>query len=283
MTGVSAEVLVDGLDHPEGVAYDHNAGVLYAGGEEGQVYAIDIQARSVRQVAATPGFVLGLAVDGAGRVVLCDAQDRALWVMEDESLRRLPATVGGRELLMPNYAAFGPDGTLYFTDSGAWNEDIGAVLALASDGGSEVLDATLARFPNGCAVTADGAELWVIQSEGEDVSRIDLRSGGPPETVLRLPGTVPDGIAFTEDGGAVISCYRPDRIYHLASDGDLSILAEDPQGTLLAAPTNVCFVGEERDRLVSANLGRWHLTVLEAGLIGARPHAPTEWAIDQLP
>lgn len=282
MTGVPAEVLVDGLDHPEGVAYDHNAGVLYAGGEEGQVYAVDVESRSFRQVAKTPGFVLGLAVDGAGRVVLCDAQDRALWVMEEGSLTRLPAAAGDRDLLMPNYAAFGPDGTLYFTDSGAWKEDVGAVLALAPDGASEVLDATLSRFPNGCAVTADGAELWVIQSEGEDVSRIDLRSGGAPETVVRLPGTVPDGIAFTADGGAVISCYRPDRIYHLAADGDLSILAEDPQGTLLAAPTNVCFVGEKRDRLVSSNLGRWHLTVLEAGLVGARPHAPVEWAIDQI-
>jgi gluconolactonase len=278
-----AEVLVDGLDHPEGVAYDHANGVLYAGGEAGQVYEVDIAERTVLQVARTAGFALGLAVDGVGRVVVCDGSDGALWVVEDGVATRYLSRAGARDLIMPNYAAFGPDGTLFFTDSGAWKQDIGAVLALAPDGAARELDATLNRFPNGCAVTPDGSELWVIQSEGEDVSRIDLQAGGRPEVVVRLPGTVPDGIALTEDGGAVISCYRPDRIYYLDPDGDLSILAEDPQGTVLAAPTNICFAGEGRNMLISANLGRWHLTLVESDLVGVRPHAPAEWAFDHRP
>jgi gluconolactonase len=280
---IHGEVLVDGLDHPEGVAYDHAAGVLYAGGETGQVYAVDIGERTARQIAQTAGFALGLAVDGRGRVLVCDGADGALWVVADGSATRYLSKVGERDLMMPNYPAFGPDGSLYFTDSGEWKQDRGAVLAIAPGGEARVLDTTLTRFPNGCAVTADGSELWVIQSEGEDVSRIDLRSGGSPETVVRLPGTVPDGIAFTEAGGAVISCYRPDRIYHLDAGGELSILAEDPQGTLLAAPTNICFAGPGRDLLISANLGRWHLTLLEAGLVGVRPHAPSEWGFDARP
>jgi gluconolactonase len=278
-----AEVFAEGLDHPEGVVYDHVAGVLYAGGEQGQVYQIDIADRTVRQIAQTAGFALGLAVDGVGRVIVCDGDDGALWVVKDGVATRYLSLVGEHDLIKPNYAAFGPDGTLYFTDSGAWKQDLGAVLALTPDGDGGILDSTLNRFPNGCAVTPDGSELWVIQSEGEDVSRIDLRSGGPPEVILRLPGTVPDGIAFTEDGGAVISCYRPDRIYYLDPGGHLSILAEDPQGTMLAAPTNICFAGESRDLLISANLGRWHLTLVEADLIGVRPHAPSEWAFDHRP
>jgi gluconolactonase len=278
---IGAEVFVEGLDHPEGVAYDHINEVLYAGGEAGQVYAIDITERTVRQIARTAGFALGLAIDGRGRVVVCDGDDGALWVVDGGVASRYLSRVGERDLLMPNYAAFGPDGTLYLTDSGAWKQDIGAILALSPDGAGRVLDTTLNRFPNGCAVTPDGSELWVIQSEAEDISRFDLRAGGPPETVIRLPGTVPDGIAFTEGGGAVISCYRPDRIYYLESGGGLSILADDPQGTLLAAPTNVCFAGEDRDLLISANLGRWHLTRVESNLVGVRPHAPTEWAFDR--
>ena len=31
-------VLVDGLDHPEGVAWDPRSGALWAGGEDGQLY-----------------------------------------------------------------------------------------------------------------------------------------------------------------------------------------------------------------------------------------------------
>ncbi len=52
-----------------------------------------------------------------------------------------------------------------------------------------------------------------------------------------------DGLAFTDEGGLLVSCYRPDRIYHLGADGALGIVADDPQGTILSAPTNVCFVG----------------------------------------
>lgn len=275
----SAEVLVEGLDHPEGVAYDHRRGILYAGGEAGQVYAVNAGSRAVAEVARTGAFALGLAVDGAGRVVVCDGADGAVWVVDDGVAKRYISSVGDRDLMMPNYPAFGPDGTLYVSDSGRWKADVGAVIAVPADGDAYVFDSTLSRFPNGCAVTPDGGELWMIQSEGPDVSRYDL-TGGPPETVVRLPGTVPDGIAFTADGGVVISCYRPDRIYYLDPEGDLSVLIEDPQGTLLAAPTNVCFIGDELSQLVSANLGRWHLTLIETGLTGVIPHTPERWAYD---
>jgi len=152
------------------------------------------------------------------------------------------------------------------------------VVAVSPEEEAYLFDSTLKRFPNGCAVTPDGGELWMIQSEGPDVSRYDLASGGPPETVVRLPGTVPDGLALTADGGVVISCYRPDRIYYLDPGGDLTVLLEDPQGTLLAAPTNICFIGD--DLWVSANLGRWHLTLIDTGLQGVIPHTPERWAYD---
>lgn len=281
MRRVSAiEVLVDGLDHPEGVAFDHRSGVLYAGGELGQLYAVDPVRRTFAEVARTPGFTLGLALDGAGRVVMCDSVDAAIWVYADGSLRRLIDRAGDRSLVMPNYSAFGPDGTLYFSDSGVWKEDNGAVIAVPAHGTARVLDTTLCRFPNGCAVSPDGSELWVIQSLGPDVSRFNLTRGGPPETVITLPGTVPDGIAFTEDGGVVISCYRPDRIYYLDAAGHLEVIAEDPEGTLLSAPTNIAFLGGDRNKLVSANLGRWHLTILDSNLQGVVPHAPATWAVD---
>jgi gluconolactonase len=109
------------------------------------------------------------------------------------------------------------------------------------------------------------------------VNRIDLETGDT-EQITRLEGTVPDGIAFTEDGGVVVSCYRPDRIVHIDRGGRVEVVAEDPQGTLLAAPTNVVFVG---DVLVSANLGRWHLAAITGhGLRGAPLHYPERWAAD---
>ena len=106
------------------------------------------------------------------------------------------------------------------------------------------------HFTNGCAVSPDGRWLWVVESYVPIVSRFDLETGAREE-VTSLLGTVLDGIAFTADGGVLISCYRPDRIYHLDAAGHLEVVAQDPQGTLLGAPTNVCFVGPRLDRVVS--------------------------------
>jgi gluconolactonase len=268
------ETLVDGLDHPEGVAYDRDSGVLWAGGEEGQLYRVDIEARTFAEVVRAPGLVLGVAVDGRGRVVLCCPGDRSLSVWDGDRLR--PVVSSG--LAFPNYAAFAHDGTLYFSDSGSWTANDGRLLRLDTDGSVELVSDAVCHFTNGCAVSPDGRHLWVVESYVPNVTRFDL-STGESDLVMRFDGTVLDGLAFTADG-VLVSCYRPDRIYHLAHDGSFDIVAEDPQGTLLAAPTNVCFVGPKLDRIVAANHNRRHLALLDVGHVGMPVHIPTRWAVD---
>jgi gluconolactonase len=268
------EVLVDGLDHPEGVAWDPATGDLWAGGEAGQLYRVDVDARSFAQAASAPGFVLGLAVDGRSRIVVCCSGSQSLCVLADGEIRTLHDG-----FTLPNYAAFAPDGALYLSDSGRWGANDGRVYRLDADGTLDVFSTGLPHFPNGCAVSPDGRHLWMVESYAPTVNRLELDTGAL-EQVAVLEGTVPDGIALTQDGGLVVSCYRPDRIVHLSRDGAVEVVAEDAQGTLLSAPTNVVFVGAERDRLVSANLGRWHLTLIDAGLRGLPLHHPTRWAID---
>lgn len=276
-----ARVLVGGLDHPEGVCWDPAAGAVYAGGEAGQVYRVVLDDPRPDVVATAPGFVLGLAADGRGRVVLCVTEPRpAICIVEDGSVRTLLTDVEGEPLLFPNYAAFAPDGTLWFTDSGPWGEHRGRLVRVDRDGSAAVASRALDRFPNGCAITADGRWLWVVESLGPTVSRFDLRDGGGPELLVTLHGHVPDGLALTAEGGCVITNYRPDRVYHLGADGRLDVIAQDPHGTLVAAPTNACFVGEALDRLVLASLGRWHLTLLDVDLVGQPLHYPERWAAD---
>jgi gluconolactonase len=270
----ATEVLVEGLDHPEGVAWDPNAQLLWAGGEDGQLYRVDVDARTWEEAARAPGFVLGLAVDGRGRIAVCCSSAGALCVLDDGRVRTVR-----NGLTFPNFPAFGPDGALYVSDSGGWGSDDGRVHRLAPDGGLDLLTDRLPHFPNGCAVTADGRHLWIVESRVPTVNRVDLATG-EVEEIARLEGTVPDGVAFTADGSLLVSCYRPDRIVRLGRDGTVEVVAEDPQGTVLAAPTNVVFVGERRDRLVSANLGRWHLTLLDVGLRGEPLHYPERWAAD---
>jgi gluconolactonase len=251
------------LDHPEGVCWDPDAGVVYAGGELGQLYRVSLDG-AVEEVTRFPAFVLGLAVDGRGRVHAC-CKDAGVWRWDGGEVS--PVADGFR---FANFPAFGPDGTLYVSDSGSgWGANDGCIRA-----GGEVLSRDAPSFTNGLAVSPDGSWLWVAESFEPRVGRIELATGRYEE-VVRIDGTVPDGLAFADAGGVVISCYRPDRVYHLSAAGDLTVVAEDPQGTLLAAPTNVCFAGAELDRIVVANLGRWHLTVLDdTGLRGVPLHRP---------
>src|ERR671939_2145665 len=83
------ETLVDGLDHAEGVAYDPHADVVWAGGEDGQLYRVDLAARTWEEAARAPGFVLGVTVDGVGRVVVCCEGTAELCLLEDGRVRVL--------------------------------------------------------------------------------------------------------------------------------------------------------------------------------------------------
>lgn len=265
-------ILVDGLDHPEGVAWGPD-GYLYAGGEAGQVYRIDTDSGDVTVIGSTGGFCLGLALDGRGTIYVCDLNRRAVLAVDASgSVRVVSQGTPERAMVSPNFPAFGPDSSLYVSDSGTWPDGGGCVFRIAPDGTTSVWSDAVTGFANGLAVSPDCSYLYVVESVRPGVVRLPIRpdgSAGDPELVLTLPESVPDGLAFAEDGTLVVSCYRPDRVYTLSPGGDLEILADDPLGTLVAAPTNIAFGRTDRRSLFLASLGRWHIAEVRTSLMGA--------------
>jgi gluconolactonase len=262
--------LVEGLDHPEGVAWDPVAGVLYAGGEAGQIYAVE-PGGSVREIAQVGAFVLGLALDGAGRVYACAGTELGRVTPADGGVEVVSRGTPDEPFRSPNYAAFAPDGTLYVTDSGTWDGDDGLIYRVQPGGGTEIWTRALASFPNGCCLAPRCDALYVVQSTDPGVWRVPIAgdgSAGAPELICALSGTVPDGIAFDAAGSFYVSCYRPDRIYRVGADAAVEVLADDPRGTTLAAPTNLAFMGDDLGRLASANLAGWHVAVADIGVAG---------------
>ncbi len=271
-------VLVDGLDHVEGIAWGLD-GYCYAGGEAGQIYRIDVERKEAVQIADTGGFILGLALDAHHNIYACDTGNRAVMkIAQGGDVTTYTTGAPDEPFNTPNYPAFDAEGNLYVCDSGDWRSDNGKIYRVRPGGATEVWNRSLCEFPNGLCVGPDGTSLFVAMSLNPPrVSEIEIASDGSAgdvRTVVEIPETVPDGVAFDTDGNLYVACYRPDRIYRYSSSGVLEILADDFEGTIIAAPTNIAFCGDERDVLLSANLGRWHITRYEAGARGISLHYP---------
>jgi gluconolactonase len=265
------QTYASGLDHPEGICLAPN-GDIYAGGEAGQIYRISSD-REVHEIANTGGSILGLAADAESNIYAIDIAHKVVWRVSPDGSRREEFIRGlpDRSLHVPNWGAFDADGNYYLTDSGDWGECNGFIWIIRPGGRPDVWTEEPVDFPNGCAVSADGSRLYVVESIPGAIIEIPINdngSAGPRRLVHELGLPVPDGIAVTDDGSLVVSCYRPDTIYVWHPDDDLRILAEDPRGTVLAAPTNVAFTGPNFSTIVVSNLGRWHLTSFDTDLCG---------------
>ena len=268
----------EGFDHAEGIAWGRD-GYVYAGGEAGQIYRISLDGASVKEIANTGGFILGMALDAFNNIYACDIGKRRVQkITPGGVVTTYSARAPGEPFRTPNYPAFDVKGNLYVCDSGDWKADNGKIYKVRPGGQAEVWDRRLREFPNGVCIGPGGEYLAAAMSLNPPrVVRVEIEadgSAGEIETLVELPGTVPDGVAFDIEGNLYVACYRPDRIYRLSPSGDLEILAEDYEGTAIACPTNIAFCGRDLDILLAPNLGRWHITRYEAGVRGLPLHYP---------
>jgi len=265
----SFRTFADGLDHPEGLAFDAD-GTLWAGGELGQIYRIDGRGK-VREVARLGGFNLGLTFSRAQELFVCNFKLHAL-VRVTRKGRVLQSwdRIGSRKLKTPNFSVFDSEGNLYFSDSGDWERSNGWVFRIRRNGKSDVFAGPFA-FANGLALSADERFLYVVQSTRDNVERVEiLADGRAGQGKVYAAGLhrVPDGAALDAEGNLLVTCYASDNIYRITPAGKVSVLAYDPQGTMIARPTNIAFGGPDFQRIYVANLGRWHISRAPAGARG---------------
>jgi len=266
------EVFANGLDHAEGIAILED-GTIYVGGEAGQVYRVE-EDGSFEEVGNTGGFSLGLAADAEGSIYVCDNVRKAVVKVDPASgdVEVFSSGLPERPMAVPNWGAFDGDGNYYVSDSGDWLASNGFVWVVRPGRRAEVWSEESVNFPNGLAVAPDGSRLFVVES-APTAAIVEIPIGpdgsaGPRRVLCDLGLAVPDGIAVGSDGSLIVACYRPDVIYRWHPSDGLEILAGDPQGVVLAAPTNVAFRGDGLGQMIVPNLGRWHLTRGELGVSG---------------
>jgi gluconolactonase len=271
------EELADGLNHPEGVTWNPFDGLLYAGGEGGEFYAVTL-AGEVSLVGSSGGSMLGLAVDGRGFVYACDTAKGEIARLDPSngSVSTYARGVGGSDMDCPNVAAFGPDGWMYVTCSG--EEGRPEIVRVAPGGGkAERWTDAVPAYPNGCLVNPDGSALVVVEAKAERVVSVPIvadGSAGEPVTIASLPDTDADGIALDADGNYWVTLYRPDGLVRIDQGGSVELVVDDHLASTLDAPTNIAWVGPDLDRVVVANVGGTTLSIADLGVRGSSLHFP---------
>jgi len=259
----------EGLDHPEGVAFDAD-GTLWAGGELGQIYRIDKRGRA-KEVANLGGFCLGLTFSRSQELYVCNFKRHALIRMNRKG-RVLDSweKAGTRKLETPNFSVFDSEGNLYFSDSGSWGKNDGRVYRLRSNGRIEDFAGPF-DFANGLSLSLDEKFLYVVESLRDDVIEVEIRTDGKAGSKRVYASSlerVPDGAALDAEGNLYVTCYATHNIYKVNRKGVASLFAFDPHGTMLSGPTNIAFGGPNFDQMFVANLGRWHICRAAAGVKG---------------
>ncbi len=268
-------IFFDGLDHPECVAI-HPDGSVWAGGEAGQIYRISCDGKKCDEIVNTGGFILGIAFScDSAWLAICDLKNHCIWRFDIETqlMSYLAGEASGNLIHIPNYPVFDERGNLYITDSGSFRQINGRILKIDINGKVSVWHKGPFNFPNGMALSANKNALYVVCSWLPGVEKINILSDGSPgvrEVVVSMPKTCPDGIALDVKGNLYISCYAPNAIYKVDGKGQIDLLVDDWEAHTISNPTNIAFGGPERKHLFIANLGRWHISLLEldnAGLL----------------
>lgn len=266
-------IFAEGLDHSECVT-THPDGSIWAGGEAGQIYRISPDGKKVKEVACTGGFILGLAFSpDASWLAICDVKKQCLFRLDMKTgkLRLLARGAGKERFSIPNHLVFACDGNLYVSDSGTFGKANGKIFRFDCSGRGKVWHPGPFNFTNGLVLSPAGDALFVACTWLPGVERIPIRpdgSAGRRSVYVKIPKTLPDGLAFDQQGNLYVSCYTPCRIFKITPKRSVQILLDDWEAHTLSNPTNVVFGGKRFDQMYIANIGRWHIARIALNVRG---------------
>jgi len=228
---MDARLLASELGFPEGPTVLPDGRLVFCDGNIGElsVYA-DGAVGTFAVTGGSPwGAVLGSDgaiyvtqggnVPGSGDMSAVAGIQR---VRPDGTVELVHSELDGRALAGPNDLAFGPDGRLWFTDSGTEQDDRfdvrspGRLFAVDRDGKGEMVLELPDVYPNGIAFDAQKRLYWT-ESMAHRVMRWE--SGGAAVFCQLSDDYVPDGMAFAAVGRAFVCTTISEGVTVISPDG----------------------------------------------------------------
>jgi gluconolactonase len=174
--------------------------------------------------------------------------------------------VEGRPFRHCNDLCFGPDGWIWFTDSGEPYRDNAALFAAGRppekpglvcrldpvSGTVEVVDESLC-MPNGLAFSPGDEVLYVADTISHTITVFPHRDGGlgPAERTITIDGN-PDGLCLDAGGRLYVATATRGEIHVLSPEGELQRRIGWADG---AIPLNCCFGGADGTTLYVTDAG----------------------------
>jgi len=264
----SVELFASKLAHPESLAFDAR-GDLWVGCESGQLYRV-----------SSGGVAIPSAHIGGPCAGLAFSPQDVLFALRPSGKVFKIASNGEAELFGARFpqglrqGVFGANGDFFATVTGLWGKRTGAVWRLRAGAAEPETVSPPMGFLGGIALGADGAALYVAESDSNTIYRLELGADarvGAPQAFARECGRVPVGLAADAEGSVYAACYASDEIWKAHPDGGLSLIAADPWSWRLSGPSALAFGGPDNAGLYVCNSGKAHVSRLRPGSKGPAP------------
>jgi gluconolactonase len=196
------KVLAEGLGHPEGPYPLPDGRVVFANTYLSEIGVWDPNLGKERYaftgggpnacMLGSDGFVYCTNTPTAGKWVAPEKRPPCIQRASPDGKVEIVATsADGVQLNAPNDLTFGPDGNLYFTDSGDWDPETkphpGYICMITPDGAAHLLEELEPVYPNGIVAEPDGSIIWVESLHATHNSPTSRRD----QSASRHPGRKP--------------------------------------------------------------------------------------------
>ncbi|MEQ1768654.1 MAG: SMP-30/gluconolactonase/LRE family protein [Devosia sp.] len=238
-----------GLGHPEGPYELDDGVVIYANTYKSEIGYWDPKTNKQGQYAFVGGGPNACMLGTDGAIYSTQTPNVGAWVAPEHRPPSIQKTKNGKaEILVteadgkkfdgPNDLTFAPDGRLWFTDSGDWNQadkpHPGRIICIEKNGVAHIVEELDYTYPNGIVAEPDGSIVWV---ESYTLKVIRRTKDGKKSVIHTLAeGHIPDGFKIDANGNFWITTVASGGIDVLDKTGK-HIAFHEVGGTLL----NNCF------------------------------------------
>jgi gluconolactonase len=244
-------VLAEGIGGPEGPCVLPDGRVVLTNAYKSEII-VWAPGRGTQRYGYTGGAPNACLLGADGLIYVANCPTAGSWIAPDKRppcIQRV-APNGKVEIVAteadgisfdgPNDLCFGPDGRLFFTDSGDWAPDTkhhpGRICVIEKDGTAHVLEELDHTYPNGIVAEPDGSIVWV---ESYTLNMIRRRPDGSKKVIHSFKDKhIPDGFKIDIAGNFWVATVTSGGIDIIAKDGAPMDFLE-----LDAVPLNCIFHG----------------------------------------